>query len=284
MNDSLPAGANTATRRRHYPLSVSPVSPSISIDNAFKQYTLSSGEALVALSDVQFDCSPGEFVAIVGPSGCGKSTLLSAVGGLLPLDNGAIRINDIAITRPYTDAGFVFQQDALFEWRTVIKNVLLQAQMHKRSAKSYHERAEELLHMAGLGEFENRYPAELSGGMRQRVSICRALLLSPPVLLLDEPFGALDALTREQFQVDLQRYLADHECTVLLVTHDLEEAIFLSDRIVVMSPSPGRVDAIISIQLQRPRRLAIRSSTQFDDYSQQVRNIFLKRGVLEDEE
>ena len=187
---------------------------------------------MVALQGLDLDVRRGEFVTIVGPSGCGKSTLLSLVAGLLEATAGEIRIGGTRIAEPYTDLGFVFQSDLLLDWRTVTGNVLLPCVMRGLDEKAHVDRARELLASVGLEGFEDKRPFELSGGMRQRVALCRALLLDPPMLLMDEPFGALDALTREQMQVDLQTVWHRTQKTVLFVTHSISEAVFLSDRVI----------------------------------------------------
>src|SRR5262245_54396279 len=191
---------------------------------------------------------PGEFVSVVGPSGCGKSTLLLMVAGLIRITSGTITIGDIQVTKPYTDLGIVFQEPVLLDWRKVLGNVLIQAEIRKgMDKKRLRARAQELLDLVGLNGFEDRYPFELSGGMRQRVSICRALLHDPPLLLMDEPFGALDALTRDQLNLDLQSIWLGSEKTVMFVTHSISEAVFLSDRVAVFSPRPGRVVEMLDI-------------------------------------
>ncbi|MFF4758335.1 ABC transporter ATP-binding protein [Streptomyces sp. NPDC001292] len=208
---------------------------------------------VTALRDVSFDVAPGEFVAIVGPSGCGKSTLLKLVAGLLRPSSGTVRLHGEDVTAPRPDIGYVFQRAALLEWRTVRRNILLQAEMRKMSADRARARAAELIEMTGLTGFEDAYPHELSGGMQQRVALCRALLHEPPVLLMDEPFGALDALTREQMNVELNRIWRETGTTVLLVTHSISEAAYLADRVAVMSARPGTITEIIDVGLPPER-------------------------------
>jgi NitT/TauT family transport system ATP-binding protein len=204
---------------------------------------------VTALRDVSFSVKPGEFIAIVGSSGCGKSTLLKLVSGLLKPSAGQVRLLGEQVRGPRRDIGYVFQRAALLDWRSARKNILLQAEMRKMPAAAARERADELIAMTGLTGFEDAYPHELSGGMQQRVALCRALLHRPPVLLMDEPFGALDALTREQMNIELRRIWRETGTTVLLVTHSIPEAAYLADRVVVMTPRPGTVDELISVDL-----------------------------------
>lgn len=211
---------------------------------------------VTALSEVSLDVAPGEFVAIVGPSGCGKSTLLKLVAGLLTASSGEVRLGGERVTGPRHDIGYVFQRAALLEWRSALRNILLQAEIRRMPSARARGRADELIRMTGLTGFEDAYPHELSGGMQQRVALCRALLHEPPVLLMDEPFGALDALTREQMNTELNRIWRSTGTTVLLVTHSISEAVYLADRVVVMSPRPGTVTEIIEVGLPAERDYA----------------------------
>jgi NitT/TauT family transport system ATP-binding protein len=204
---------------------------------------------VTALQDVSLSVAPGEFIAIVGPSGCGKSTLLKLVSGLLKPSAGQIRLLGEEVNGPRRDIGYVFQRAALLDWRSARKNILLQAEMRRMPTAVARERVDELIEMTGLTGFEDAYPHELSGGMQQRVALCRALLHRPPVLLMDEPFGALDALTREQMNIELRRIWRETGTTVLLVTHSIPEAVYLADRVVVMTPRPGTVDELIAVEL-----------------------------------
>ncbi|MFD5779198.1 ABC transporter ATP-binding protein [Streptomyces sp. NPDC126933] len=208
---------------------------------------------VTALQQVSLDVAMGEFVAVVGPSGCGKSTLLKLVAGLLKASAGAVRLHGERVDGPRHDIGYVFQRAALLEWRTARRNILLQAEMRRMPAGQARERADELIAMTGLTGFEDAYPHELSGGMQQRVALCRALLHKPPVLLMDEPFGALDALTREQMNRELNRIWRETGTTVVLVTHSISEAVYLADRVVVMSPRPGTISEIIEVGLPAER-------------------------------
>jgi NitT/TauT family transport system ATP-binding protein len=241
-------------------------------------------EPITALEECTLELQPGEFVSVVGPSGCGKSTLLLLIAGLIPASSGRITIGDRQVSGPYTDLGIVFQEPVLLDWRKVVGNVLLQVELRRGFDKrQYRARARELIDLVGLTGFENRYPYELSGGMRQRVSICRALLHDPPLLLMDEPFGALDALTRDQLNLDLQSIWLQSQKTVMFVTHSITEAVFLSDRVVVFSDRPGRVVEVLDIDLPRPRHLSIRETPDFGTYAGEIRRIFSSLGVLRDE-
>ena len=208
---------------------------------------------VTALREVSLDVTAGEFIALVGPSGCGKSTLLKLLAGLLRATSGEVRLGGEQVDGPRHDIGYVFQRAALLEWRSARRNILLQAEMRRMPGDQARARADELIAMTGLTGFEDAYPHELSGGMQQRVALCRALLHEPPVLLMDEPFGALDALTREQMNTELNRIWRETGTTVLLVTHSISEAVYLADRVVVMSPRPGTVTEIIDVGLPAER-------------------------------
>ena len=253
--------------------------PYLEFRNLTKVYATADGPVR-ALDQVSLAQRQGEFLSILGPSGCGKSTLLMLAAGLLPASNGVVTVRGKRVDAPRTDIGIVFQSPVLLEWRTALGNILLQAEARHLERKSAERRARELLAAVGLTGFEAKYPDELSGGMRQRVSICRALIHHPPQLLMDEPFGALDALTRDQLVLDLQRLWNDARMTVLFITHSVAEAIFLSDRIVVMTPRPGRIDRVIDIDLPRPRTLAMRESPEFNSYNRQILDLLLASGVL----
>ena len=252
----------------------------IDIDGVGKTFTGQDGEQIIALEGTDLKIGRGEFVSIVGPSGCGKSTLLSLVAGLLETTIGEVRISGSRIDGPYTDLGFAFQSDLLLDWRTVLRNVLLQCDMRGVDNKAHEPRARQLLRSVGLEGFEDKRPFELSGGMRQRVALCRALLLDPPMLMMDEPFGALDALTREQMQVDLLAMWQETKKTVLFVTHSISEAVFLSDRIIVMTPRPGKVREIIDIDISRPRDLNVRDTGEFGAIVHRIRLLFQEMGVI----
>ena len=237
-------------------------------------------ETIPALDRVSLDVAEGEFVSIVGPSGCGKSTLMLIAAGLVPPSSGVVRIGGVEVTQPYTRAGIAFQDPTLYEWRRVLENVLLPVELQGLPAEPFRRRARDLLAMVGLAGFERKYPFALSGGMRQRVALCRALVHDPPLLLLDEPFGALDALSREQLNLELQTIWQDNGKTVLLITHSIQEAVFLSDRVVVMSPRPGRVGAVVTIDLPRPRTFAMLDAPEFGRSARAIREVFEAWGVL----
>ncbi len=256
-----------------------PGTPLIQLREVVKTYHGRAGST-EALSPIDLDVNVGEFVSILGPSGCGKSTLMMIVAGLIPLSGGTVHVNGQPVTKPVTDLGVVFQQDLLMEWRSALRNVLIQGEMRGIPTATMKPKALELLEMVGLTGFTDSYPSELSGGMRQRVSICRALVHEPPLLLMDEPFGALDALTRDQMGLDLLRIWSRTRSTVLFITHRISEAIFLSDRVVVMSDRPGRIADDIRIELPRPRRMALRETAEFTAYVQRVRSMLTELGVL----
>ena len=257
--------------------------PFVRIHQVGKSFSSRTRATLKAVQDVSLDMHAGEFVSIVGPSGCGKSTLMMMVSGLIPTSGGAIEIENNSVTRPYTNLGIVFQRDALLEWRTVLDNVLLQVDIRRLNRATNTPRALALLARAGLAGFEKYYPWELSGGMRQRVAICRALISDPPLLLMDEPFGALDAMTREQMNLDLQKLWLENRKTVLFITHSISEAVFLSDRVAIMTPRPGTVAADIKIDLPRPRKLSMRETPSFGRYVAQIRETFQSFGLLNED-
>ena len=255
----------------------------VTIDNVSKIYE-TRGEPILALQDCSLEMRAGEFVSVVGPSGCGKSTLMLMVAGLIPSSGGSITIGETLVREPYTDLGIVFQEPVLLDWRKVMGNILLQVELRRGYDKrKYLQRAHELLDLVGLSGFEGRYPFELSVGMRQRVSICRALLHDPPLLLMDEPFGALDALTRDQLNLDLQSIWLGSGKTVMFVTHSISEAVFLGDKVVVFSGRPGRVVEVLDIHLPRPRHLSIRETPEFGRYAGEIRRVFSSLGILRDE-
>lgn len=237
-------------------------------------------DAVIAVDGVDLEFGAGEFVSIVGPSGCGKSTLLRLIVGLAPVSAGRISIFGRPVQGPVTDCGIVFQQPVLLDWRTVIDNVLFNIDMRGLDPAAYRPKAEALLETVGLGEFKTKRPYELSGGMKQRAAIARALVHEPPLLMMDEPFGALDALTREQMRLDLERIWLATEKTVVFITHSIDEAVLLSDRVVVMTPRPGRLETILDIPLGRPRGIAARRQPAFAEAVDAITEIFLARGVL----
>lgn len=253
---------------------------SVGIRDLTKIYETRDGGEVKALQSINLDLAPGEFVAIVGPSGCGKSTLLSLVAGLSPATAGTISIDGEIVRRAHPKVGVVFQSDLLLYWRNVVDNILLPIEIKGRDRKAHLARVDDLLAQVGLSGFGQKYPNELSGGMRQRVAICRALIQEPGLLLMDEPFGALDALTREQMITDLQAMWSRLRNSVIFITHSIEEAVFLADRVLVMSPRPGRIDLDLRIAIDRPRSWKNRVEPQFVKYMADVREIFERQGIL----
>jgi NitT/TauT family transport system ATP-binding protein len=258
------------------------VRPYVEINGVGKAYN-TSGAPVRALQGIDLAVKPGEFVSIVGPSGCGKSTLLKCVAGLQSVTEGEIRVKGERVVQPPDNMGFVFQKDVLLDWRTVLHNVLLMAEFRGLPTRDYVDRARSLLAVFGLQGFENRYPWELSGGMRQRVAICRALLVDPELLLMDEPFGALDALTRDDLNIELERLWVETRKTILFITHGIAEAVYLADRVVVMARNPGRIAETFSVDIPRPRPLSVRNTPQFGEYAQHIRHLFATLGVVRSE-
>ena len=254
----------------------------IRIEQVSKVYSSRTGP-VHALGPVDLQVQQGEFISIVGPSGCGKSTLLLMIAGLLEITSGAIAINGREVNQPQTDIGIVFQSPVLVDWRTVLGNVLLQVEMRKLKVEDYTGRAKELLKSVGLAEFEKRYPFELSGGMQQRTAFCRALVHDPPLILMDEPLGALDAMTREQLRVDLEYLWMQTRKTVVFVTHSITESVQLSDRVVVFTPRPGLIDRVIDINLPRPRSFEVRESVEYNRYVHEITSIFMNYGVFKEQ-
>lgn len=244
----------------------------ISIDGIHKTYLTKTGRT-IALQNVDLTVQSDEFIALVGPSGCGKSTLLRLVSALIKPSRGRILMEGVALSGPSRDVGIVFQQPVLLPFRNVLDNVLLPAEILRLDMKKARVRAYQLLEMVGLAGFEMRGPHELSGGMQQRVSICRALVHNPSVLLMDEPFAALDAFTREELGFELLRIWAKEKKTIIFVTHNISEAILLSDRVVAMSPRPGRISEIVGIDLSRPRTIDMEFTQQFKSYSDRIRSV-----------
>lgn len=252
----------------------------IAIRHLSKIYGAGAG-GVTALSDIDCAVADGEFLAIVGPSGCGKSTLLKILAGLMPATSGQALLNGTPIDGPRRDIGVVFQSPVLFPWRTVLGNVLLPADVQGLGRDAMSKRALNLLTLVGLAGFEHRYPWQLSGGMQQRVALVRALIHDPALLLMDEPFGALDALTREAMNVELQRIWLERRKTVVFITHSTSEAVFLADRVMVMTPRPGKVGDLFAVDLPRPRPLDVMNTPEFGTYVRRVRNALNAGGGLE---
>lgn len=252
----------------------------IELAGVAKTYRSGNGE-VPSLRPIDFSIGEGEFIAVVGPSGCGKSTLLKMIAGLLPPSAGEIRIEGAKVLKPNRNVGIVFQNALLLPWRTVLGNVMLPIDMKRLPKRDYRERARQLLQMTGLAGFEWKMPWQLSGGMQQRAAICRALIHDPKIMLMDEPFGALDAMTRERMNLELQRIQGETGKTVLLITHSIPEAVFLADRVLVMSERPGSIAAVYDVPLPRPRTLEAMSDPIFVNLTQAVRRHFFTQGALD---
>ncbi|MFB6254250.1 MAG: ABC transporter ATP-binding protein [Halobacteriaceae archaeon] len=260
---------NQTVRENADPTQMSQSSSIVSYSDIRKEY-----EDVVAIKDINLDVEEGEFVTFVGPSGCGKTTLLHLTAGLLEPTQGTVTVDGTDVRSDQHKRhklGLVFQEPVLLEWRTVLKNVMLPIEILRENdvltedKETYQERARDLIELVGLEGFEESYPQELSGGMQQRVAICRSLVYDPPVLLMDEPFGSLDAFTREHLNEELLRIWRETEKTVLFVTHNLEEAVFLSDKVVVLSSRPGQIMEIIDVDLERPRTDETRTMESYHD-------------------
>jgi NitT/TauT family transport system ATP-binding protein len=245
--------------------------PIISLTGIAKLFPTRAGTSVVALRDVTFDIQPDQFVTLVGPSGCGKSTLLKLIAGIMPVSSGEVRFHGRRLEQPSRKIGMVFQRPVLLPWRSVLGNILFPIQMLGWPVETYRETADRLIELVGLQGFEKALPNELSGGMQQRVSLCRALIYDPEVLLMDEPFGALDAMTREDLSVELLRIWTERRKTVVFVTHSINEAVLLADRVIVMTARPGRVVMDIQIELPRPRTLSTELTSQFNAYVRMIR-------------
>ena len=252
----------------------------IAVKHMTKRYGAASAP-VVALQDIDFSINEGEFISVVGPSGCGKSTLLRILAGLQPATEGEAFLDGISIAGPRRDIGVVFQSPVLFPWRSILNNCLLPVDVQRLGRDKMRPRAMELLRLVGLEGFEHRYPSELSGGMQQRVALVRALIHDPALLLMDEPFGALDAMTREAMNVELQRIWLERKKTVLFITHSIGEAVYLADRVLVMTPRPGRIMDDLRIDLPRPRGLDVMNTEAFGAYVRRIRDAFNATGGLE---
>ena len=251
----------------------------IDIASLDKRFSSRSGEGVVALSSVNLSVAEGEFISVVGPSGCGKTTLLRILAGLEAPTGGKATIAGKPIHGPRDDVSVVFQAATLLPWYNVLENVLLPARLKGDVSAETTARAHDLLKLVELSDFGRKYPFELSGGMQQRVAICRALIRNPKILLMDEPFGALDAMTRETMNVELMRWCSGEKKTVLFITHSIPEAVLLGDRVVVMSPRPGRISSILDVDFRRPRDLKTLALPQFGALCDQVRTVFGSESV-----
>ena len=249
----------------------------ISVDSVSQVFS-SGGRRLHALDDIDLEVRESEFITLVGRSGCGKSTLLRIIAGLQRPTAGEVRVKGEVVRSPRSDVSLMFQRSALLPWRSVLENVLLPVEVLKLDKRSHRARAEELLTLTGLEGFEGRKPYELSGGMQQRVALCRALVHDPAILLMDEPFAALDALTREELSLELQRIWGEHRKTIVFVTHSIQEAVLLADRIVVMSPRPGRIARILDVEAPRPRSLGLSGHSEaLDRVSAELHELLFAR-------
>ncbi len=250
--------------------------PSISIESVHHTFV---ARDLKVLDDINISVEAGAFISFIGPSGCGKSTLLDIVAGLLKPTDGAVRRNGQLVTGPSDQVGMMFQRPALLPWRTAIDNVVLPIEIRggKKMAKEYRPAAMDLLELTGIGDFAGVYPAELSGGMAQRVAICRMLITTPQILLLDEPFGALDELTRDRMDLELQRICATSDATAVLITHSIAEAVLLSDTVYVMTPRPAQIMEVVDVPFARPRTLETTSEVEFTQICRHIREL-LDRG------
>lgn len=257
------------------------MTPYVELKKATKTFWSSRGD-ITAFRDLDLEIRGREFLSVVGPSGCGKTTLLKCVAGLEPITGGSVRIHGAKVNGPPDSLGIVFQRDVLLDWRTILDNVLLPVEFRSGNCRQMEGRANALLETFDLGGVQHRYPWELSGGMRQRVAICRALLDDPALLLMDEPFGALDALTRDELNLELQHMWNETQKTVLFITHSIAEAVFLSDRVAVMKKNPGQIVELIAIDLPRPRSLALRETPEFGALTRRVRNVFESFGMFKD--
>lgn len=245
----------------------------ILIEGVGKLYQTRAGESVHAVEEISLHVAENEFVVLVGPSGCGKSTLLKVVAGLILPTRGSIQVHGTPVTGPREDVGILFQTPVLLNWRDVLGNILFPIEILRLDERKYRKVALDLIRLVGLAGFENKHPRELSGGMQQRVAICRALIHDPTILLMDEPFGALDALTREEMSLELLRIWEERRKTILFVTHSISEAILLADRVVVMSQRPGRIARVIEVRLPRPRTMAMESFVEFRDHADEIRGL-----------
>ena len=255
--------------------------PLIAVSNLEKTYRTRGRTLVRAIGGISLDVADGEFVTIVGQSGCGKTTFLKILAGLLSRSAGHVTLRGRPVDGPSRDIGIVFQDPVLLPWRTVLDNVMLPVQVLGLDWTASRRRALRLLELVGLHGFEDKYPHELSGGMRQRVALARALVHDPSLLLMDEPFGALDAMTREFMNLELLRIWGEAGKTVVFITHSIPEAVFLADRVVVMSARPGRIAEIVSVELPRPRDLDMMASDEFGVYSRRIRHLFDAKGWLD---
>jgi NitT/TauT family transport system ATP-binding protein len=249
----------------------------IAVEKVSRVFT-SDVRIITALEQISFEIQAGNFVSIVGPSGCGKSTLLKIISGLLPASAGSVSVSGKRVQSPLENVGMVFQSPVLLKWRSVLGNILLPVEFGRLDVAAHVDKARALIKLVGLEGFEEMYPHELSGGMQQRASLCRALITDPQLLLMDEPFGALDAMTRDELDLELLRIWEERKKTVLFVTHSIQEAVFLSDVVIVMSARPGRILEQIAIDLPRPRAMEVMSAAEFGEYTLKIRALLAAAG------
>jgi NitT/TauT family transport system ATP-binding protein len=259
------------------PTVINVVPPLIAVDKLAKVFS-SGAKSVTALERISFEVQAGNFVSIVGPSGCGKSTLLKIISGLLPASAGSVSVSGKRVQSPLENVGMVFQAPVLLKWRSVLGNILLPVEFGRLDVAGHVDKARALIKLVGLEGFEEMYPHELSGGMQQRTSLCRALITDPQLLLMDEPFGALDAMTRDELDMELLRIWEERKKTVLFVTHSIQEAVFLSDIVIVMSARPGRLLEQIVIDLPRPRAMELMSAAKFGEYTLKIRALLAAAG------
>ena len=252
--------------------------PLIAVEDVCRVFT-SGAKTVTALDHISCEFHAGNFVSIVGPSGCGKSTLLKIISGLLAASSGTVSVSGRRVSSPVENVGMVFQAPVLLKWRSVLGNILLPVEFAKLDVTGHMDKARALIELVGLEGFEEMYPHELSGGMQQRASLCRALVTDPQLLLMDEPFGALDAMTRDELDMELLRIWEERKKTVLFVTHNIQEAVFLSDVVLVMSARPGRLLEKIPIDLPRPRTMEMMSSALFGEYTLKIRALLAASGA-----
>jgi NitT/TauT family transport system ATP-binding protein len=247
--------------------------PYVKVESVSKVFSTFSGDTITAVEDISFDIRSGEFITIVGPSGCGKSTLLRIIAGLLKPTEGRVFVGGNPVRGPIKGVGFVFQRPVLFDWHKVLANVLAPAELAGLKKRDYLHKAHDLIRLVKLEGFEDKYPRELSGGMQQRVSIARALILDPDILIMDEPFGALDALTRDQLNLELLKIWREKRKTVLFVTHNIPEAVLLGDRVIVFSERPGKIKATIPVDLPQPRGIEVKTDKRFGELEVEIYNL-----------
>ena len=247
--------------------------PKVSVRNLSKTYPGRNRNQIAVFNNLDLDIHPEEFICIVGPSGCGKTTFIKIIDGLAPASSGSVYVNGKEVSEPDFDRAFVFQADSLYPWRTVLDNIVFGLEIKGIDRKERYPRARELIKMIGLSGFESHYPHELSGGMRQRVNLARALAVDPEIILMDEPFAALDAQTREVMQQELLKLWLNNRKTVLFITHQIDEAVYLADRVIVFSARPSRIKADFRVDIPRPRQLSVKRSPKFLEYVGEIWNL-----------